>query len=248
MCTYANSEHVVLMTICLNNAGVKAFEWGDLDKAIRFMTWARQPDVALSNLERKDRRMSKKILKKVIKSQARAFLPNQSFELRRSTRFGKRRTSRGNPPLKQVTDPTGQSPCYSFRRLLSIRASNSQPISCQTSQEQLGAVVLANLAICHHSYSGDISLAKHSYELAAAAASERGHLLIQLVVWNNLLQLHSDYLFEEEAARACMVQVERILSDPGASGLLSALSSSDRRGFLLNAILFSHLGTTAPAA
>ena len=246
MSKYANSEHAALLSICLNNAGVKAFEWGDLEKAMRFITWALHPYVAMSNLESKDRRMPKKILKKVIKSQAHAFLPEQSFELRRSTSFGRRRISRGHP--LQVTDAARQSPCYSYRRLLSIRASNSEPISYQTSQDQLRAIVLANLAICHHFYFGDISKAKHCYELAAAAGSESGHLLIKLVVWNNLLQLHADYVLEEGGARACIVQLERILSDPGASDLLSTLSSSDRRGFLLNAILFSHPGTMARAA
>ena len=248
MCAYANSEHATMLSICLNNAGVESFEWGDLDKAIRFMTWALHPEVAMSNLESRGRRVSKNVLKKVIKSQARSFLPGHSFELRRSTQFGRRRIRRGHLPSKRVTGATEQSPFYSFRRIFSVRASNSEPISFQISQDQLSAIVLENLAICHHIYAVDISKAQHSYELASAAASESGHLLIQLVVANNRLQLHSDCLLDEEAARACMVQLVRLLSDPRASDVLSMLSRSDRRGFLLNAILFSYPGTLAPAA
>ncbi|KAI2513349.1 hypothetical protein MHU86_1120 [Fragilaria crotonensis] len=248
MCTFANTEHVALLSICLSNAGVKAFERGDLDKAIRYMTWALHPDLAMSSSETKDRRMSKKTLMKVIKSQAHTFLPDQSFELRRSTTFGRRRSSREHSPSKQVTDATEQSSFYSYRRLFCVKASSSEPILCQTSQDQLRAIFLANLAICYHFYAGDICKAKRSYELAVAAASESGDLLVELVVWNNLLQLHSDDLLEEEAARACMVQLERILSDPRASDLLSMLGRNDRRGFLLNVIFFSFPGTIAPAA
>jgi hypothetical protein len=248
ICTHAKSEHIALLSICLSNAGVKSFEHGDLDRAIRFMTWAIQPDVAMSKSESKDDRISKKILMKVIKSQAHAFLPDQSFELRRSTTFGRRRNCRGHPPSKQVTDATEQSSFYSYRRLFSVKASSSVPIFCQTSQDQLRAIFLANLAICHHFYTGNICKAKHTYELAVAAASESGDLLIELVVWNNLLQLHSDDLLEEEAARACIVHLEQTLSDPRASVSLSMLGRNDRRGFLLNVIFFTYPGTMAPAA
>ncbi|KAI2513338.1 hypothetical protein MHU86_1109 [Fragilaria crotonensis] len=248
MCTFANTEHVALRSICLSNAGVKAFERGDLDKAIRYMTWALHPDLAMSNSESKDRRMSKKTLMKVIKSQAHAFLPDQFFELRRSSTFGRRRNSREHPLTKRVTDATEQSSFYSYRRLISVKASNSVPILRQTSQDQLRAIFLANLAICYHFYAGDICKAKCSYELAVAAASDSGDLLVELVVWNNLLQLHSDDLLEEKAARACMVQLEQKLSDPRASDLLSMLGRHDRRAFLLNVVFFSFPGTIAPAA
>ena len=248
-CSHANSEHLALLSICLNNAGVKAFERGELDKAMRFMTWALFPDKAISNSESKDRRMSKKILMKVIKSQTQSFVADQSFELRRSAIFGRRRNGRGHPMSKQVTDAAEQSSIYSYRRLFSIKASSSLPVLYQTSPDQLSATFLANLAICHHLGTGDIRKAIHNYESAVTAAFICGDLLIQLVVWNNLLQLYSDALLEDEPARACVLQLELILSDPRASGLLSMLNRRDRRGFLLNVIFFSYSrNTMAPAA
>ena len=247
-CTLVNNEHLALLSICLNNAGVKAFERGDLDKAIRFMTWALHPGMAISKSECKDRRVSKKIIMKVIKSQTQSFLANESFELRRSTVFGRRRSSRGHQTSKQVTDATEQSSIYSYRRLFSIKASSSEPILCQTSPDQLFAILFANLAICHHLCPGDINKAIQTYESAVASASRAGNLLIQMVVWNNLLQIYSEGLLEDEAARACMVQLELILSDPMASGQLSMLNRHDRRGFLMNVIFFSYTRTTMAAA
>ena len=245
MNTRNKNEEQAMLLVCLNNAGVKAFERGDLDKALKLFICAINSVMATLNLDTDAPKISKKQAMKVVKSQSKCFLADKSFEICESTIFGKRRRDR------QLAAPwfskNEKSSTYTYQRVFALKASNSEPILDQTSPEQLTGIVLSNLAICHHLYPGHIRKATHYYELAVKAASISGDLLPQLVIWNNLLQVYSNDLLEEDTARACMTQLETKIKEIRDRGLLPKLKKDDRRGFLLN-VMLSNRTTLAPAA
>jgi hypothetical protein len=243
-----NEEAIVLLVVCLNNAGVKSFERGNLHKALNFFLSAVNSVMASINSKAATSKISKKMAIKVAKSQSRSFLPGQAFEICESAVFGKRRQRHQKLPLAaQVAFANEHSSTYTYQRVFGIKASNSEPLLDQTSPRQLMAIILSNLAICHHLNPGNIIQAMRYYELALQAAYISGDLMPQLVIWNNLLQVYSNHIPEHGAARICRQQLETKITQLRALGLLAKLKKYDRRGFLLN-IMFLGAGTLAPAA
>lgn len=241
-----NNEQAMLL-VCLNNAGVKSFERGDLHKALKFFLSAVESVMGTINSEAATPKISKKMAIKVVKSQSRSFLPGQPFTICESTVFGKRRVRQQQPLAAQVAFANEHSSTFTYQRVFGIKASNSEPVLDQTSPRQLTAIVLSNVAICHHLNPGNIVQAMRYYELAIQAAAISGDLLPQLVIWNNLLQVYSNHIPEQGAARTCRTQLETKITQIRALGLLRTLKKHDRRGFLLN-IMFLDAGTLAPAA
>ena len=243
-----SNEHIALLSICLNNAGVRAFERGNIDLALKFMFGALHPVKAMSKSLDKNSRITKKQALKTIKSQRKSFDMDQTLEICESKHFGARRRSRTHSTVKQVSIPTEQSSTYTYRKLLTVKASTSTPLLHQISQDELTAIFLANLGVCHHHIPASISEALFYYRAAAEAASMCGNLFIRLVAWNNLLQIYSDDLLDENSARACLVELGGTITQLNASGWVSKVKWHGRKGFILNVIVFSNPITLAPAA
>jgi hypothetical protein len=244
-------EDQAILLVCLNNAGVKAFERGDLNKSLRLFSRAVHAVMATLNIDfpASSNRMSKKMTRKVVSSQRKSFRPNASFAVKESRILGKRRRNNKNeeqPTQSQTPSSTG-STTYTYAKVFRIKASNSDPILDQTSPEQLTGIVLLNLAICHHlldNKPGTTATAQCYYELAISAASLSGDLLPQVVIWNNLLQLHYD-ASNVDTALKCMRRLEVKITEAIDRGLLRKLKKVDRRGFLLNVMLFTNSAAAA---
>jgi hypothetical protein len=118
----------------------------------------------------------------------------------------------------------------------------------QTSADQLNAVTLVNLGICHHLCQGEIEDAARYYELAIQSSWESESKIIQVVCWNNLLHIFSNDLLEEELARHCLYEIVQILGEYKCSNYFSKMLWPDRRGIFFNLMLFSSSGNLAPAA
>jgi hypothetical protein len=240
-------EHIALISLCLNNAGVDAFERGHLGKALKFFQVAVniRSKISSSAFECSGK-LSKKMLRKVIKSQSKSFAPKQDFDIAYSKSFGK--YSRHTRRLKLILERFENSSTYIFQKVFSIKASNSLRMLEQTSTGQLNAVICFNLAICHHLCQGHIGEARQHYELVIQSSCELGCKILLVACWNNLLHIFSNDLLEEGQRRCCLRAVVQILCQCNFSDHLSRLKGLDRRGILFNLILFSSSGNLAPAA
>eukprot|EP00545_Synedropsis_sp_CCMP1620_P003093 CAMPEP_0119019118 /NCGR_PEP_ID=MMETSP1176-20130426/21021_1 /TAXON_ID=265551 /ORGANISM="Synedropsis recta cf, Strain CCMP1620" /LENGTH=266 /DNA_ID=CAMNT_0006973255 /DNA_START=35 /DNA_END=831 /DNA_ORIENTATION=- len=252
-------EEQAMLLVCLNNAGVKAFERGDLQKSLKLFCRSVHAVMATLNIPLLEtgtiaplRGLSKKMTRKVVKSQSKSFQPNKIFQIRESRPFGTRRR-RTNQDQEQPQDQTqtqtdderqSSSNTYTYQKVFRIRASNSDPILDQTTPEQLTGIVLLNLAVCHHLEGDCTASAQQYYELAYSAATLSGDLLPQVVIWNNLLQLHYDRN-DVDTALECKNRLQEKISEIIERGLLRKLKKVDRRGFLLNVMLFTNFHAAA---
>jgi hypothetical protein len=206
--------------------------------------------MATLNVDFPASKMSKKMTRKVVKSQSKSFRPNTSFQIRESSTLGRRprrNTNTQGGEEQQSTEQKPPSSTYTYQKVFRIKASNSEPMLDQTSPEQLTGIVLLNLAICHHlrdNKSDTKATAQRYYELAFSAASLSGDLLPQVVIWNNLLQLHYD-ASNVGTALQCMRRLEEKITEIIDRGLLRKLKKVDRRGFLLNVMLFTNSAAAA---
>jgi hypothetical protein len=239
-------EQQALVSLCLNNAGVDAFERGHLGKALKFFQVALNPMIKSSMAIEPQAKLSKAMLRKVIKNQSKSFIPNQSFDIVYSDTFGKH--SRQTKRQKLVLDRCDDSSTYVFQKVFSIKASNSVRILEQTTSDQLNAVILVNLGICHHLGRGHIEDATRYYELAIQCSWEFESKIIQVVCWNNLLHIFSNDLLDEELARYCLHEIEQVLGECKFSNYFSRMQWPDRRGIFFNLLLFSSSGSLAAAA
>jgi hypothetical protein len=240
------SEQKALISLCLNNAGVDAFERGHLGKALKFFQVALIPMAKSSDSIESPEKISKMMIRKVIKSQAKSYTPDQTFDIVYSESFGKH--SRQTRRQKLILDRCNNSSAYVFRKVFSVKVSNSVSILEQTSADQLNAVILVNIGICHHLCQGHIEDAARYYELAIQSSWELERKMIQVVCWNNLLQIFSNEIEEKELAQCCLREMERVLGECKYSDYFSRMQWCDKRGILFNLILFSSLGTLASAA
>jgi hypothetical protein len=239
-------EQQALISLCLNNAGVDAFERGHLGKAFKFFQVALLPKDRSSHTIETPGKVSKMMLRKVIKSQSKSFAPNQTFDIAYSETFGKH--SRQTRRQKLVLDKCNNSSTYIFLRVYNIKASNSAGILEQTSPDRLNAVILVNLGICHHLCPGHIEDTRRYYELAIQSSWELESKIIQVVCWNNLIHILSNDLQEEELARHRLYEVLQILGERKYLKYFSEMQWPDRQGILFNIMLFSSSGKLAPAA
>ena len=118
----------------------------------------------------------------------------------------------------------------------------------QTSSDQLKAVILVNLGICHHLCRGKIEDATQYYELAIQSSGQFESKIVQVVCWNNLLNIFSNDLLEEKLARYCFYEIEQIICERDFLHLFSRMKWPDWRGIFFNLLLFSSSGNLAPAA
>ena len=239
-------EQEALKSLCLNNAGVEAFERGHLGKAMMFFQVALHPKAELSSAVERPGKLSTKMLRNVVKNQSKSLTPNQTFDIVYSEAFGKH--SRQTRRQKLVLEKCDNSSTYLFQKVFSVKASNSAGILEQTSSDRLNAVILVNLGICHHLCQGHFEDATKYYELAIESAGDLESKIIQMVCWNNLLHIFSNDLLEEELARNCLHEIEQMLNECKFSNYFSRMLWPDRQGICLNLLLFSSSGTLAPAA
>jgi tetratricopeptide (TPR) repeat protein len=241
-------EQQVLLLLCLNNAGVDAFERGLLKKALKFFQVALHL-IAKSSTGTPEchKKMSKTMLRKVVKTQSDRFTPNQTFDFVYSETFGKH--SRQTRRQKVVMEKCDDASTYIFQKMFSVQASNSVGILEQTSIDQLTAVILFNLGICHHLCQGHIEDATRCYELAIQSSWEIESKILQVVCWNNLLHIFSNYLRQEnEFAQCCIREIAETMCESWFSHYFSRMTWADKQGIFFNVFLFSSLLNLAPAA
>jgi tetratricopeptide (TPR) repeat protein len=240
------SEQQALISLCLNNAGVDAFERGHLGKAMKFFQVALHPLAKSLQPIESPGKVSKAMIRNVIKSQSRSFAPNQTFDVVYSETFGKH--SRQTRRQKLVFDKCEDSSTYVFQKVFSVKASNSVGILEQTSADQLNAVIHVNLGICHHLCQGQIEDAIRNYELAIQSSWESESKIIQVVCWNNLLHIFSNDILEEELARHCIYEIVQILGECKCSIYFSRMLWPDKHGIFFNLMISLSSGNLAPAA
>jgi hypothetical protein len=239
-------EQQALISLCMNNAGVEAFERGHLVKALKFFQVALHPMVKSSMAIESQVKLSKTILMKAIKNQSKIFARNQGFDITYSETFG--RHSRQTRRQKLVIQRCDDSSTYVFQRVVSIKVSNSVTILEQTTSDLMNAVILINLGICHHLSQERFEYVKRYYELAIQFSWEYESKIIQVLCWNNLLHISSNELLDEELARYCLNEIEQVLVERKKFDRFSSLKRADRDGILFNLLLLSNSGSLAAAA
>lgn len=252
-----NNEEAMLL-VCLNNQGVRAFERGNLQKAMKLFRLA----VVSSAAALEGSNISKKHALKLAKCKAKA-LHLKSFQIQESSMFSNKKDKNSDEQPVVVRQPetedkASSSSVFAYRRSFRIKACSESPILEQTSAEQLTGIVLLNISMCHHVSATSCNdndeeqqhalQATHYYEMAFSALCTTGDLLLQLVIWNNMFQLHSMSHDSADIAQVCQIQLGDKIGQLHSRGMLQKLKGKDRRGFMRNLRLFTTTALIAAAA
>jgi hypothetical protein len=229
------------------NAGVKAFEMGDSEKALAYLFAAIEPASVTCTTNINFTKISRRRKQRVILDQFRQIFSN-SLEIRPSQEFGgKRRNSQKRKKNNSILESYDPTVPYVYSRLFRIMVSSSTSILKQICYTKLLGIAVTNVAICLHRDPNQSCHALQFYKLAAKTVSQKKDVFRELIIWNNLIEINSEHLFDISEVMLCVQMLQKLLNE-GCFGVLSDIESCDRKGFFFNAALLQYAFTLAPAA
>jgi hypothetical protein len=203
--------------ICLNNAGVKAFDMGDSEKALGYLFVAIEPASVKCSTNIAFTQISRKRKQRVILDQ----IFSNSLEIRPSQEFGgKRRNSQKRKKDNSIVKSYDPTAPYVYSRLFHIMVSSSTSVLKQICYTKLLGIILTNVAICLHCDLNQSCHALQFYKLAAKTTSQKKDAFCELIIWNNLIEINSEQLFDISEVMLCVQMLQKLLSG-GSFGVLS---------------------------
>lgn len=233
---FTSSPVALLDSIVYNNAGAIAFEKGSLPKAKRLFS------KALKSIRDENKPKSGSKSSSRSNKQHSKYLRSKSFSVEPSMPVASKKSKQCEQSGSIITSSTTES-LYLYQRVFRIRC--CKYVDNIDHIIEITSVILFNRAMLYHCLAGGkrriLKKALYYYQCSCSIASTEDSVL-ELAIWNNMLQIFSSDFSNFESAQVCVLNLQENynLVERGQ------LSDCDRRIFLFN-LVFSQ-PTMAAAA